>query len=167
MEYQKGSCLEVSGELCWHCKWNDWIGPKCNRIPQPIPDPKNPMHYLDVFSTPLVDGKGRIREADDWQPRVQITKAFNEGLVFLDNREGISELRKELAREEKHIVATLEHIKDIEMRKEKRARERQETRTSQKEESYADYDWLSLTMKDNLHSLKVYELDKYLSYHGL
>ena len=33
--------------------------------------------------------------------------------------------------------------------------------------SSADFDWLSLTMKGNLHSLKVYELDKYLSYHGL
>ena len=169
MEYQKGSCLEVSGELCWHCKWNDWIGPKCNRIPQPIPDPKIPMHCLDVFSTPIVNGKGRNREANDWQPRVHITKAFNEGLVSLDNREGISELWnkglvsldnregtselcKELACEEKHIVATAEHIKDIEIRKEKRARERQETRTAQKEKSYADYDWLSLTMKGNLHS---------------
>ena len=49
MEYQKASCLEVSGELCLHCKWNDWIGPKCNKISQPIPDPKNIMHYLDVF----------------------------------------------------------------------------------------------------------------------
>ena len=39
MEYQKASCLEVSGELCLHCKWNDWIGPKCNRISQPILDP--------------------------------------------------------------------------------------------------------------------------------
>ena len=108
MEYQKGSCLGVSGELCWYCKWNT----------------------LDVFSIPLVDGKGTNREADDWQPRVQVTKAFNEGLVSLDNREGISELCKELACEEKHIAATLEHIKDIEIRKEKRARERHETRTA-------------------------------------
>ena len=65
MEYQKASCLEVSGEFYLHCKWNDWIGKKCNRISQPIPDSKNLMHYLDVFSTPLVDGKGRNRETDN------------------------------------------------------------------------------------------------------
>ena len=56
------------------------------------------MHYLDVFSTPLVDRKGRNRETDNWQPRVQITKAFNEGLIPLKTREGISgisELSKE------------------------------------------------------------------------
>ena len=41
MEYQKASCLEVSEELCFHFEWNDCIGPKCNRISQPIPDPKN------------------------------------------------------------------------------------------------------------------------------
>ena len=53
---------------------------------QPIPDPKNPMHYPDVFSTPLVDGKGKNRETDNWQPRVQISKAFNEGLISLKNK---------------------------------------------------------------------------------
>ena len=71
-----------------HCKWNDWIGPKYNGISQPTPDPKNIMHYLDVFSTPLVDGKGRNRGTDSWQPRVQITKAFNEGLISLENKRG-------------------------------------------------------------------------------
>ena len=82
MAYQKASCLEVNGELCLQCNWNDWIGPKCNRISQPIPDPKN----LDVFSTLLVDGKGRNRETDNLQPRVQLTKAFNEGLSSLENK---------------------------------------------------------------------------------
>ena len=43
----------------------------------------------------------------------------------------------------------------------------QGNRTAQKEKSSADVDWLSLTMKGNFHSLKVYELDKYLSYYGL
>ena len=123
MEYEKASCLEVSGELCLHCKWNGWIGPKCNRISRPIPDLKNLMHYLDVFSTPLVDGKGRNRETDNWQPiKSPNNKAFNEGLISLETREGMSELCKEFACEEKHIVATLEHINDIELRTEKRAR---------------------------------------------
>ena len=66
----------------------EWIGPKCNRISQPIPDPKNLMHYLHVFSTPLIDRKGRNRETDNWQPRAQITKAFNEGLISLENKRG-------------------------------------------------------------------------------
>ena len=92
MEYQKASFLEVSGELCSHYKWNDWIGLKCRisekQNSQPIPDPKNLMHYLDVFSTPLVDGKGRNRGTDNWQPRVQITEAFNKGLISLENKRG-------------------------------------------------------------------------------
>ena len=124
MEYQKAYCLEVIGELCLHCKWNDWIGPKCNKISQPILDPKNLMHYLDVFSTPLVDGKGRNRETDNCQPKVQIMKAFNEGLISLERKEGISELCKEFAYEKKHIVATLEHINDIEIRKEKKEQDK-------------------------------------------
>ena len=97
MEYRTASSLEVSGELCLRymsgelClryKCNDWIGPKCNRISQPIRDPKNLMHYLDVFSTPLVDGKGRNRETDNWQPRVQMTKTFTEELISLENKRG-------------------------------------------------------------------------------
>ena len=67
---------------------NDWIGPKCNRISQPIPNPKNLMRYLDVFSTPLVDVKGRNRETENWKPRVQITKAFDEGSISLENKRG-------------------------------------------------------------------------------
>ena len=50
MEFIKGGCLDVIGELCWHCKSSDWIGARCSRIPQPMPDLENPMHYLDVFS---------------------------------------------------------------------------------------------------------------------
>ena len=46
------------------------------------------MHYLDVFSTPLVDGKGRNGETNNWQPRVQIIKAFNEELISLENKRG-------------------------------------------------------------------------------
>ena len=85
MEYQKASCLEVSEKLCSHCKWNYWMGPKCNRISKSIPDLKNRMHYL---STSLVDGKGRNRETDNWQPSVQITKVFNEGLISFENKRG-------------------------------------------------------------------------------
>ena len=72
------------------------------------------------FQPPFVDGKGRNRETDNWQPRVQITKAFNEGLIPLKTREGISELSKEFVYEGKHIV--VKHINDIEIRKEKRER---------------------------------------------
>ena len=44
------------------------------------------MHYLDVFSTPLVEVKGKNREADNCQPRVQIMKDFNEGLISLEKK---------------------------------------------------------------------------------
>ena len=64
---------------------------------------------LMSFQPHLFMEKEEIGKTDNWQPKVQITKASNEGLMSLENREGISELCKEFASEEKHIVATLEH----------------------------------------------------------
>ena len=85
MEYLKGSCKSINGELCRHCEVNGWIGPDFSRIPQPVPDSAKPIHYLDVFRTSVLDKKGEERLADDWQPRVYISKAFNEGLITLDD----------------------------------------------------------------------------------
>ena len=167
MELIKGGCLDVIGELCWHCKSSDWIDASCSRIPQPMPDLENPMHYLDVFATPLVDTEGKARNPDDFQPRVCITKAFKEGEVSLENRQAIQNFALALACEEKHVVNCIQHIKDMEIRKEKSSREREAVNQTSKMKLYKDYNWLGMTMEGTLKSLKVKELDKYLDHHRL
>ena len=68
-----------------------------------MPDLENPMHYLDVFATPLVDTEGKARKPYDFQPRVCISKAFKEGEISLENRQVIQNFTPALACEEKHV----------------------------------------------------------------
>ena len=52
MEFLKRACSEHSdGRLCHFCESHPWVGPESERIPQPIPDPKNPPHCKSVFRT--------------------------------------------------------------------------------------------------------------------
>ena len=127
------------------------------------------MHYLpiDVFTTPLVDTDGKARKLDDFQPRVCITKAFKEGEISLEKRQAIQNSAFALACEEKHVVNCIQHIKDMEIRQEKRSRERKAANQTSKMKSYKDYSWLGMTMEGTLKSLKVKQPDKYLDNHRL
>ena len=49
MEFVKGGFLDVTGELCWHCKSSDWIGARCSRVPQPMPDLENPRGHTNII----------------------------------------------------------------------------------------------------------------------
>ena len=52
--------------MCEYCSTHhDWTGPPAERVSQPIPDVKSPVHYLPVFKTTLVDEEGQLRAADD------------------------------------------------------------------------------------------------------
>ena len=62
MEYLKTGCLE-HGDLCGYCDTHPFTGPVMTRIPQPIPDPDRPLHYLDVFQTSTLDASGKPRQA--------------------------------------------------------------------------------------------------------
>ena len=53
----------------------------------------------------------------------------------------------------------------MEIRKEKRSREREAVNETSKMKLYKDYNWLGMTMEGTLKSLKVKELDKYLDHH--
>ena len=55
----------------------------------------------------------------------------------------------------------------MEIRKEKRSREREAVNQTSKMKLYKDYNWLGMTMEGTLKSLKVKELDKYLDHHRL
>ena len=47
---------------------------------------ENPIHYFNVFVTPLVD---KAMKPDNFQPRVCITKAVKDREISLENRQAI------------------------------------------------------------------------------
>ena len=50
------------------------------RIPQPLPDPENPLHYKSVDATPTESHiNGKLQETDDFRPRSNIRKQWDGG----------------------------------------------------------------------------------------
>ena len=91
MEIIRFHCEEKSGIACGYCSSNGWVGPPMGRIPRPIPDiDKLPEHhYKSVFTTSSHDDDGTLRQVDDYQPRVNLKKAFNSETVSLNDKPSI------------------------------------------------------------------------------
>ena len=64
-------------QQCASCK-NGWLGSMMCRIPLHIPDKKK-LRFKSVFESPATCLDGTARPVDDFMPRVQIKKYFNEG----------------------------------------------------------------------------------------
>ena len=94
---------------------------------------ENSIHYFDVFVTSLVD---KARKPDNFQSRVCITKAFKDREISLENRQAFQNFALALACEEKHALNYIQHIKDMEIGKEKRSREREAANQTSKMKSY-------------------------------
>ena len=167
MEYVKHSCNEEKKSLCEFCATHNWISPPAKRIPQPKPDEDNPGHYLPVFKTPLVDNEGKIREVDDWQPRVHITSLFKEGKISLNDKDAIKETASRLGIDEKLVVSCSEHLRDLSVNKQRRTFENRRNKNEKINAKYEDYDLLSLVRSGKINKLLVMELDKYLQKHKL
>ena len=72
MEFVKFGCQEKQDKEELECvSCVSWIGLLANRIPQPVPDPDRPFHYMHVAVTPS-ETAGEPRSVDDWQPRANI-----------------------------------------------------------------------------------------------
>ena len=65
MKFCRGACLQRGDlNLCSWCSNNRWVGPETERILQPVPDPNNREHFMDVFRA---ESTGRT--PDDYLPR--------------------------------------------------------------------------------------------------
>ena len=167
MEYLKQDCQRIKGTLCSFCQENTWTGIETTRIPQPMPDRANPGHFLPVFKTPLINEDGSPRSADDWQPRVQITKAFKEGELSLEHHQAMKDVAEKICVEVKLVKECPSHCQELENLAKIRKRDRTSKRNVAQAKSCDSYDWLSLTLSGGINKLKVYELDKYLEKYGL
>lgn len=61
-------------QKCGFCESLDQEGEDIKRVRPPFPDLNREHHYCSLEETPRVD-----REVDDFQPRVQLRKLFEEG----------------------------------------------------------------------------------------
>lgn len=130
-----------------------------------MPDRERPMHYMDVFNTPIDDSEGKPRQPDDWQPRVNITRKCHSGQ--LDNDENITKFSNDFAVKKEYIQSYLVHLKNLHQSKDIRRRDRIQQQKKKKENEYADYNWLDIIVNGSLKTMTISELNKYLQYHNL
>ena len=93
---------------------------------------------------------------------VQITKGLPQSKTQIN-----SITLMKLACEEKYVFTAIEHLRDLEARKDKRTKERIAARKLSKEKGCRDYDWLDLTMNGKLKKITISDLEKYLNYNSL
>ncbi|KAK3743389.1 hypothetical protein QZH41_011305, partial [Actinostola sp. cb2023] len=98
-----------------YCAQNCWIGPTMKQIPRPVPDhaalPE--FHYKIVHATPLTDSDGNERVPDDWQPRCNIKKLFEQKKLSIDDTDAIQEFSQKFIVNETYVKTYIEHLSTI------------------------------------------------------
>ena len=169
MNFLKDRCDESGSGSCSICS-KGWIGERFNGIPEPMPDYQrlSKYHCKRVFDTSLYDNNNKTRETDDFLPRPNIASAFNEGQLSVDNKEQMDTFCNKLIVEEHLVKDSLEHLINLRRTKGIRDNDRKRLKEAIKNKKYNDYNWNDLVKSEEvLGKLRVFELDRYLVFHGL
>ena len=100
----------------------EFHGLPANRVPQPVPDPDRPFHYMHVAVTP--SERGLPRPVDDWQPRANITKLFNNGKISLHQQDEITKFPETFYVKREYVVTCIEHLTNLKLTEQNQARTR-------------------------------------------
>jgi len=174
-EFLKGSCKEKDGSLCKHCCVPNglgevaWTGSATERIPRPIPDQSAlpDFKYKSVHTSSNSDEHGKNRIPDDWQPRSNIKKLFEQGELSINSSDAITEFSSKFIVEEKLVKNYIEHLSQLQSVSEIRSQERIKEKQARALKDVHCYDWKALVEKGELGTLKVPELDKYIEHNKL
>ena len=127
MDYRKMSCQDKNGDYANTGRATDFLSPSpATSTPRPYLDySKLPdLHYLPSTKTPASGCK-----SDDYQPRAQTKQMFQEGKLEAGDKKAIKELSEKYVVSEKLVADYIEHLTDIEMRKDKRRTDNDSKRT--------------------------------------
>ena len=108
MEYKRISCQERNGQLCKFCEKDETTSaPLPTRRSYPNYGKLPNFHYLSWSATPT-DG----REPDDFQPRAQIKRLFEESELVSGDSEAIRKFSDKYIFPEKLVAEYVEHLPD-------------------------------------------------------
>ena len=166
MEFCRDACKESrdgSSNLCCWCPYNEWIRPEMERIPQPVPDPNNPGHFMDVYQM-----KSTNRTPDENLPRKCLKDLYDKHSdSIINDQDTIKSFCTKYNVNEKHFITYVNHLKDIDIRKDIRKGAAEERRRQEAERTYKDFRWDTLIEAGKVEKLRVRELNLYLNKHGL
>ena len=132
-----------------------WESPSQERIPQPVPDPNNPGHYMKPSETPMSK-----RFLDDWQPRAKTKKEFSNG--NLQTETDIDRFATKFAVDPKLVKEYVQHLNDLKQRSEIGAAQRGRKSQQLRQKTFKEYEWRQVVLGGEISKLKVFELDKHL-----
>ena len=154
VEYKRISCQKRNGQLCKFCEKDETTSaPLPTRRSYPNYGKLPNFHYLSWSATPT-DG----REPDDFQPRAQIKRLFEESELVSGDSEAIRKFSDKYIFPEKLVAEYVEHLAQIKMRKEKKKEETERERVERLNWKYDDVDRVVLYNFDKLSSLRVDEI---------
>ena len=165
--HRKGKC-EAGGLFCDYCTKTPTVihGPVLP-VPRPFPDPSRlpDHHHKKCSETPITDAAGNYRLPDDFQPRFQLRSLFSNGLISSDDKAAINNFSTKFVVSEKLVMDYLSHLENLKLRKEKRSEDRKISKAKQLSLKYEDFNWKKLFETNNLKSLTINVLKKYLIKH--
>ena len=137
----KFPCADITNEACDFCKAHSCSGPELTRCPCPYPDSsKLPSYkYKSYQDTPLTTPDCQSRPPDDFQPRVNIRKAFNDGILTKDDPDTLLAFSDKFVVEIKHVLSYLDHLMYLQSNQEKRREERKKQSATAKNKPYQSY----------------------------
>ena len=141
----------------WKYKLWDFVSPSpATPTPRPYPDyGKLPdFHYLPSTKTPTSG-----RKPDDYQPRAQIKQMFQDSKLKAGDKKVIKEFYEKYIVTEKLVADYIEHLINIEMRKDKRRTGNNRRSAERKQQEKNDIDWKDLYHRNQLSSPRVGELE--------
>ena len=95
-----------------------------------------------------------------------MTVEYKHGFLMIDNPNKILEFSKKLVLSEECIRSNLEHLKLLDLKKEKR-RKRELKKSAQAGKKYEDFDWVAMLEDGSLTKQTIAVLDKYLRHHNI
>ena len=107
------------------------------------------------------------REPDDFQPRAQIKRSFEESEVVSGDSEAIRKFSDKYIVPKNLVAEYVEHLAQIKMCKDKKKEETEREWMERLNRQYNDTDWAGLYNSDKLSSLRVDELSLYFSHYKI
>ena len=92
---------------------------------------------------------------------------YREGKLKARDKKTVKEFSEKYIVSEKLVANYIEHLGDIEMRKDNRLTDNNRKRTERKQQEYKDIDWEDLYHRNQMSSLRVGELELYINHHNI
>ena len=127
-----------------------------------LPNPK-----ANILNSQIMFCQNSGREPDDFQPRAQIKRLFEESELDNGDSEAIRKFSDKYIVPEKLVAEYVESLAQIKMHKEKKKEETERERMERLNRKYNDIDWLGLYNSDKLLSLRAGELSLYFFHHKI